>query len=164
MLRLPPSIPLVMRELHDLRSVMGDAFRCATAFGSCIDGVPSAGHCLLASIAVQELYGGEIRTSIVEGIPHYWNRLDYERGLGDLEVDLTADQFGREPVLIRRRIKEQSARFRRERHGPLPDKNPEATRLYRAFLFNLLDSCDRHGFEKQANILKMGWVPSEGKR
>jgi hypothetical protein len=157
--KAPQKIPVLWREFAGLRACMERVFTCDTAFGACKDWAPSAGHCLLSAMVVQELYDGDIRTSSVENVPHYWNRIPYIGGDGELEVDLTADQFGRDPVLIRRRLKETSLRFSRERGRPLPDKNPDATRLYGRFLDGLLMELDRSGLELEAKILRSGFRP-----
>ena len=155
----PVKIPVLWRDLSSIRSCMDEVFRCSTAFGDCKTWAPSSGHCLLVAMVLQELYGGEIRTSLVEGVPHYWNRIPYVGGDGELEVDLTADQFGRDPILVRHRIKAQSSRFSRERGRPLPDKHPQATRLYREFLGNLLPTLEARGLDLESQILRSGFFP-----
>ncbi len=55
---------------------------------------PSAGHCALVALVVQQIYGGELVSAMVRDQSHWYNRID------DREVDLTADQFDRAPVII----------------------------------------------------------------
>ena len=63
---------------------------------------PSSGHCLIASLLVQDALGGNIRKGRINGgETHYWNEVD------GLSVDLTSDQFDvivmDEPPTVRRR-------------------------------------------------------------
>ena len=57
---------------------------------------PSAGHCALVALVVQQIYGGELVSATVEGQSHWYNRID------DHEIDLTADQFGRACAIVHR--------------------------------------------------------------
>lgn len=57
---------------------------------------PLLGHCAVASLVAQNLFGGELLRASLEGIPefaymrsHYWNKLP-----DGTEVDFTAPQFG----------------------------------------------------------------------
>jgi hypothetical protein len=46
------------------------------------------GHCACAAYTLQNLIGGHIVQTRVNGVPHYWNVC------GDVEWDLTSEQFG----------------------------------------------------------------------
>ena len=49
----------------------------------------SYGHCAVAAMICQDLFGGTLRRGVVNGVSHYWNRLP-----DGTDVDLTSDQFG----------------------------------------------------------------------
>ena len=56
----------------------------------------SAGHCAAVAVVVSTFYGGTYVSAVVDGVSHWFNRIETDEGLVDL--DLTGDQFGREPV------------------------------------------------------------------
>lgn len=114
---------------------------------------------MLASLVVQEIYGGHIRTSDVKRTPHYWNRIPV--GPRAFEVDLTADQFGFDPVVISPQIKQDSDRYSRRQNHPLPDNNPTATRLYRTFRLDLLRELRAAGMTEEATRLERAWSPED---
>jgi hypothetical protein len=49
---------------------------------------PALGQCAVTALVVQDELGGELVRAIVNGISHYWNRLESGE-----EVDLTRRQF-----------------------------------------------------------------------
>jgi len=51
---------------------------------------------MLASLIVQDMYGGKIMSGQIGGIPHYWNKLCH------MEVDLTGDQFKKPKIQIKK--------------------------------------------------------------
>jgi hypothetical protein len=53
---------------------------------------PALGQCAISALVVQDLLGGELLRTIVNGESHYWNRLPNGQ-----EVDTTRQQFGSEP-------------------------------------------------------------------
>ena len=71
------------KELEKLREAMDVVFACDTAYGDCNNNSMASGHCMLASLVVQDLYGGDIKGGEVNGIPHYWNSFCH------YDVDLT---------------------------------------------------------------------------
>jgi hypothetical protein len=50
---------------------------------------PSRGQCAVTALLVQDYFGGDLLRAVVDGVSHYWNRIN-----GD-EIDFTRDQFGR---------------------------------------------------------------------
>lgn len=84
------------KELNKLRKAMDEVFSCNTAFGTCNNNSLSSGHCMLSSLIIQDMYGGDIMSGQVDGIPHYWNKLCH------MEVDLTGDQFKKPKVQIKK--------------------------------------------------------------
>jgi hypothetical protein len=50
---------------------------------------PSLGQCAVTSLLVQDICGGELQRSTIQGVSHYWNLLP-----GGVEIDLTRIQFG----------------------------------------------------------------------
>ena len=49
------------------------------------------GQCAVTALIVQDRFGGVLVRGIVNSESHYWNRV------GNLELDLTAGQFGADP-------------------------------------------------------------------
>ena len=84
------------KELNKIRKAMDSVFSCDTAFGTCNNNSMSSGHCMLASLIVQDMYGGKIMSGQIGGIPHYWNKLCH------MEVDVTGDQFKKPKVQIKK--------------------------------------------------------------
>jgi hypothetical protein len=50
---------------------------------------PSWGQCAITALVLQDLFGGDLLRSTVNGVSHYWNRLP-----DGSEVDITLRQFG----------------------------------------------------------------------
>lgn len=85
-------------RLQPLRHALEDVFACDTAYGDCKPDHPSAGHCFLASMMVQDLLGGEIMSGQVGLIPHYWVRVN------GIDVDITGDQFDKPKVQAKKGV------------------------------------------------------------
>ena len=83
----PTTVREACTRLQPLREALEDVFACDTAYGDCKPDRPSAGHCFLASMMVQDLFGGQIIAGQVNLIPHYWVRVN------GIDVDITGDQF-----------------------------------------------------------------------
>jgi hypothetical protein len=61
----------------------------------------SSGQCLVTTLLVQELLGGEILYSHVvanENFDHYWNKI------GEVEIDLTSKQFRKGTKFVKSKI------------------------------------------------------------
>lgn len=88
----------VLRQLHSLRRASLKVARADTSCfperyqklqeeGSLISRL--TGHCGPIAFMVKAVAGGSIVTGVIQGEPHFWNRLE----TGE-EVDLTSCQFG----------------------------------------------------------------------
>lgn len=61
----------------------------------------SSGQCQVTALLVQELLGGKILYSHIVGNPefdHYWNKI------GDIEIDLTSEQFEKNTKFVKSKI------------------------------------------------------------
>ena len=140
-------------EVKALRQAMDPIFSCDTVFGDCKwPAYPSAGHCFMAAIAVQDLLGGDILYGQVNDIHHYWNRV------GDYEIDITADQFDEKKIQVKKgAIRPHIAVFGRERYvRPPKDGNEEAMVIYDRFRKKLTEELsDRDLCEYVHHLRKM---------
>jgi len=126
-LEVPPSTPSEARtRLMPLRHALDEVFACDTAYGDCKPDHPSAGHCFLASMMVQDLLGGCIVTAEVNKIPHYWVRVD------GIDVDITGDQFNKPAVQAKRGSLYAKAQgfSRKPRQRMLESGNKKVMRMY----------------------------------
>ncbi len=78
--------------LRQLRARLEVAFSPETAAPGFKPSTPSAGHCALVAMIVQQCLGGQLVSAKVGGISHWYNRLVAREGA--VEIDLTGDQFG----------------------------------------------------------------------
>ena len=117
------------KELNKVRKAMDEVFSCDTAFGTCNNNSMSSGHCMLASLIVQDMYGGKIMTGSIGGVPHYWNKMCH------MEVDLTGDQFKKPKVQIKKgSLYSDSYEFKRDPFESLnQDFNKEVWSKHCAF-------------------------------
>jgi hypothetical protein len=139
----------VESELKKLRAAMDPVFSCETVFGTCT-AVPSAGHCFMAALAVQDILGGEILHAPVDQVPHYWNKV------GDWEVDITGDQFGQPRVQIKNghlRNKDRDV-FPRKRYAGLGKINAKPTGIYRKFRKRLVKELNERGLHEYIEHLE----------
>lgn len=85
--------------LIELRAQLENVFSSATAWNGQQSDVPSSGHCAAAAAIVWERLGGSLVSAKVNGISHWFNRIQ----LGDqfLDVDITGDQFGYPAIQIK---------------------------------------------------------------
>ena len=97
------------KQLSALRKAMKKEFSCDTAYGTCNKNSMASGHCMLSALIVQDLFGGDILGGVVDGIPHYWNKIC------QYEVDLTGDQFNLPAIQIKRgKLYSDSYEFNRD--------------------------------------------------
>lgn len=139
------------RELTQLREAMDEVFTCDTVFGDCRvdEGYPSAGHCMLAAMVVQDLFGGSIQFGTVKRVPHYWNRIE------DRDVDLTGDQFDEAPVRAKRtRLNGGGSTFdRKPGDSLLLPANAELMSIHERFVRKLIPVLRKRGYPTWADAL-----------
>jgi len=92
---------MTRRELlsaaNEIRREVEPHFRPDTAAQGFKGSTPSTGHCAAVSVLVNARLGGEFVSAIVENVSHWFNRL--QTADGAIDVDVTADQFGRTPII-----------------------------------------------------------------
>ncbi len=82
-----------------LRADLEAHFSAETAApGTVLSTKPSAGHSAAVAYIFHQLMGGDYVSATVEGNSHWYNRIRTKEGL--VEVDLTGDQFGHDPVRV----------------------------------------------------------------
>ena len=82
-------------ELKEVRSKLENAFSPETSWNGTIGVVPSTGHCAVVSAILYSLYGGELCSTSIDEVSHWFNRIRF--GGETFDVDLTGDQFGLKP-------------------------------------------------------------------
>jgi hypothetical protein len=85
-------------RIASIRGALEPAFASDTAVDQMSGPVPSAGHCAAVAVLVSELLGGTLVSATVNGQSHWFNRVP--TGSGVVDVDVTGDQFGLEPIRI----------------------------------------------------------------
>jgi len=85
---------------RELRACLERAFSPETAQLGSSSSVPSAGQCAAVAVIVQEILGGQMVSARVNGFSHWFNRLPTLEG--EIDLDITADQFGHSPILTSR--------------------------------------------------------------
>lgn len=85
----------VISAARRLRDKLEHSFQADTSL-SWRPAVPSTGHCAAVSIITHIVLGGQFVSAHVEGVSHWFNRVPTTQG--DIDLDLTADQFGRKRV------------------------------------------------------------------
>jgi hypothetical protein len=140
----------IKRQLEPLRGAMDEVFNCTTAFGDCHPDYPSAGHCMLSAMVIQDLFGGCIRGGTIGGIPHYWNEVNA------LHLDLTADQFGFAPIRVSKQtLYPDSFTFHRNPQERLSEPyNKKVNGLHRKFRTKLIPVLRSQGMGDYAKRLK----------
>jgi hypothetical protein len=124
--------------LQEIRQAAEPVFSCSTVWGDCRPEAPSAGHCFMLSMAVQDMLGGDIVFGEVETedgpVSHYWNRL------GAWEFDLTGDQFQEPQVQIKKgKLRPAIAVFDRGRYERLDQEfNKKPMQIYERFCKRLI--------------------------
>lgn len=98
--RLPasPERAKARKQLRQLRLRLEKAFSSDTAAEGLSNGIPSSGHCAVAAVVLQSVFGGSCLSARVNGVSHWFNRF-HVAGLS-FDADITGDQFGLPPVQI----------------------------------------------------------------
>jgi hypothetical protein len=86
----------LLGRLQAERCRLETAFAPDTAYLGREGATPSTGHCAAVAAIVQLQLGGDLLSTIIDGEPHWYNRVFCDRSRWD--VDLTGDQFGRPPI------------------------------------------------------------------
>lgn len=93
-----------MNDATNLKEKLGffrEAFEKAwcdeTALPGSLSDAISCGQCASTSIVLQQFLGGELVSTKVDGISHWFNRIKYTK---EYDVDITGDQFGRPAIQI----------------------------------------------------------------
>ena len=130
----------IKNTLEPLREAMDAVFLCETAYGTCNDDAPSAGHCMIASMAVQDLFGGEIVGGEVNRTPHYWNRVNGR------DLDLTGDQFGKAPIQVKRGVLYPPGTvFSRQPHERVGSSGSELAKKHHRFMRRFMKELKGNG-------------------
>lgn len=78
----------ILDQLHELRTTLHrNCWGSDTSASPRIGRPSSTGQCAVTALLVQDLFGGELARTVVDGDSHYFNLID------GAEVDLTRDQF-----------------------------------------------------------------------
>jgi hypothetical protein len=82
------------KELAQIRNALDLCFSDNTANPSSDRTLPSAGHCAVVAMLINELYGGDYVSTIINGQSHWYNKIYIGGDMLYMWVDLTGDQFG----------------------------------------------------------------------
>lgn len=97
--------------LRELRADLGDVFSADTSVDPAQWSGGSSGHCAVVSMLVDGLFHAWFVSAIVDGQSHWFNGVETDDG-GWVYADLTADQFGLDPVIVSRTAPHHGARAR----------------------------------------------------
>jgi hypothetical protein len=88
------------RTLHDfitrVRGRLNDAFASDTSYDG--TSITSRGHCAAVAAILARAIGCDVVSAVVNGESHWFNRVTRTDGSGEMDFDITGDQFGLEPV------------------------------------------------------------------
>lgn len=85
---------------RNVRIRLERAFSPETAQHGWSSSTPSSGQCAAVAVIVYELLGGQMVSALVDGRSHWFNRLCTSDG--EIDLDITADQFGYSPIRVSR--------------------------------------------------------------
>src|SRR5262245_57116842 len=90
----------ISTQLEALRQRLEEAFSSETSAPGFEGDVSSAGHCAAVAVIVRQVLGGELVSAQVAGHSHWFNRVASDGG--DVDIDLTGDQFAKPAIQISR--------------------------------------------------------------
>src|SRR5438105_1385155 len=88
----------LLRQIREIRWRVEPHFQPDTAAQGFAGTSPSTGHCAAVATIVHEQLGGDFVSAIVDGASHWFNR--FTTSIGTLDIDVTADQFGKRPIEV----------------------------------------------------------------
>ena len=148
------SVTELKKNLKPIRAAMDEVFACDTAFGDCLPGRPSAGHCVLAAMVIQDLFGGQIMGGDIKSgkrgvVPHYWNKID------GISIDVTGDQFGKPPIQVKRGNLYKGEPFARKPYECLCQPyNHQVWKMHKKFVRRLIPELKKRKLTAELNQLK----------
>lgn len=89
LLEIAANLRAKLERGFDQDTALPGAWRCE---------VPSSGQCAAVALIVHDTLGGSLVSAHVNGISHWFNRITTSDG--ELDIDITADQFGFVPIRI----------------------------------------------------------------
>jgi hypothetical protein len=89
----------IENKLRDLRKDLEKCFAAETVYFF-NEEVTSTGHCAIVAAIIYKRFGGDLVSAYVNGIKHWFNKID------NYYIDLTGDQFGFDPVQIKKDLYE----------------------------------------------------------
>lgn len=101
-----------IENLLHLKMSMQKAFCADTAYCNMEGATPSAGHCAIVAEIVREMFGGDVVSCNINGMPHRYNFIN------GLYVDLTGDQFGLPSVCLSASPIYDGVRHRKVKNAP----------------------------------------------
>jgi hypothetical protein len=84
--------------LRELRADLDDAFSADTAASAAQWNGGSVGHCAVVAMVVDDVVHARFASALVREQSHWFNKVETDDGW--FYADLTADQFGMEPVIV----------------------------------------------------------------
>lgn len=90
----------IIKEFTELRKRLEAVFSDRTAAPGTKSDIPSAGHCAAVALLIYDLKHPNVKllSTYIDGTSHWFNSISTESG--DIQIDLTGDQFGFPAVQI----------------------------------------------------------------
>jgi hypothetical protein len=92
------TLPEILRVACEIRRNVEPYFWPEGSEQGVSDSTPSSGYCAAVSVLTHARLGGDFVSAIVDSGSHWFNRI--ETIDGTIDIDLTADQFGRDPIAV----------------------------------------------------------------
>lgn len=94
------TVSLTVEKIYKLRKVLEKYFSAETSLSPETWKGGSEGHCVMVSMVLATMFDGKYISTKLEPVSHWYSRVELEDG-SVVDVDLTGDQFGHEPVRIK---------------------------------------------------------------